>query len=119
MDYVRETRSDPIYFGFREDRTESTKIRLNTRGCDATLISGGGDERGGVYARELENLMALTVLEAVLRKGRESSRGTSKLSWNKAKKASRDAWDRIERALPGDSDRDGKFVATRDEYWAA
>lgn len=32
----------------------------------------------------------------------------SKLTWDKAKLATRDAWDRIERALPGDADGDGK-----------
>jgi hypothetical protein len=30
------------------------------------------------------------------------------LGWEKAKHATRDAWDRVERALPGDADRDGK-----------
>ncbi len=30
------------------------------------------------------------------------------MGWDKAKQASRDAWDRIERALPGDFDKDGK-----------
>jgi hypothetical protein len=35
-------------------------------------------------------------------------KGTSRLGWNKAKQASRAAWDRIERAIPGDSDHDGK-----------
>jgi hypothetical protein len=38
----------------------------------------------------------------------ESDRGNSNLTWEKAKHASRAAWDRIERAIPGDSDRDGK-----------
>lgn len=41
-----------------------------------------------------------------------TSRGSSKLEWEKAKHASRDAWDRlsnsVERAMPGDSDRDGR-----------
>lgn len=41
-----------------------------------------------------------------------TSRGSSKLEWEKAKHASRDAWDRlsnsVERAIPGDSDRDGR-----------
>lgn len=41
-----------------------------------------------------------------------TSRGNSKLEWEHAKHASRDAWDRVsntvERALPGDSDRDGR-----------
>jgi len=30
------------------------------------------------------------------------------LAWEKAKHATRDAWDRVERALPGDADHDGK-----------
>lgn len=41
-----------------------------------------------------------------------SARGTSNLDWANAKHASRDAWnrvsDRVERTVPGDSDRDGK-----------
>lgn len=41
-----------------------------------------------------------------------SARGRSSLDWDRAKHASRDAWQRvsdgIERAVPGDSDRDGK-----------
>lgn len=35
-------------------------------------------------------------------------KGSSKLGWEKAKNAARAAWDRIERVIPGDSDRDGK-----------
>ncbi len=39
-------------------------------------------------------------------------RGQSSLDWDRAKPASRDAWQRLsdsaERAVPGDSDRDGK-----------
>lgn len=38
-------------------------------------------------------------------------RGSSRLEWNDAKHATQDAWkrlsDRVERAVPGDSDRDG------------
>lgn len=41
-----------------------------------------------------------------------SKRGTSSLEWSRAKHATRDAWQRVsdtvERAVPGDSDRDGK-----------
>jgi len=40
------------------------------------------------------------------------AKGTSALDWEKAKHATRDSWQRvsdtIERAVPGDSDRDGK-----------
>jgi hypothetical protein len=34
--------------------------------------------------------------------------GKSNLTWDKAKLATKDAWDRIERALPGDADGDGR-----------
>lgn len=50
--------------------------------------------------------------EVELSRDWEKSRGTSKLDWDRAKMASRDAWkrasDSIERAIPGDSDHDGK-----------
>ena len=40
------------------------------------------------------------------------ARGRSSLEWQNAKHATRDAWDRlsntVERAIPGDSDRDGR-----------
>jgi hypothetical protein len=40
------------------------------------------------------------------------ARGSSALEWERAKSASRDAWQRlsdtVERATPGDSDRDGR-----------
>lgn len=35
-------------------------------------------------------------------------RGSSPLGWDKAKSAARSAWDRVERALPGDADKDGR-----------
>jgi hypothetical protein len=42
----------------------------------------------------------------------ESNKGSSRLTWDRARSASRDSWgrvsDSIERAVPGDSDRDGK-----------
>ena len=34
-------------------------------------------------------------------------KGDSSLGWDRAKLAARDAWDRVERAIPGDSDHDG------------
>ena len=41
-----------------------------------------------------------------------AARGTSRLDWDRARHATRDAWtrvsDTVERAVPGDSDRDGK-----------
>lgn len=51
-------------------------------------------------------------VEPELHRGWTSSRGGSSLEWERAKHATRDAWtrlsDRVERAMPGDSDRDGK-----------
>ncbi len=51
-------------------------------------------------------------LEPDLSKNWGTTRGDSDLSWDGAKLASRDAWNRVsdavERATPGDSDRDGK-----------
>jgi hypothetical protein len=50
--------------------------------------------------------------ESDLASGWEKAKGKSRLTWEKAKHAARDAWNRVsdtvERAIPGDSDRDGK-----------
>ena len=43
-----------------------------------------------------------------LAKDYESRRGSSKLGWEHGKHAARAAWDRVERAMPGDFDKDGK-----------
>lgn len=47
-------------------------------------------------------------LESELGNRWDHVRGTSKLEWNDAKQAVKDAWHKIERALPGDADRDGR-----------
>lgn len=51
-------------------------------------------------------------VEPDLSKDWGTTRGDSDLSWDGAKHATRDAWNRVsdavERAVPGDSDRDGK-----------
>ena len=36
------------------------------------------------------------------------ARGSSRLEWQDAKDAVRDSWHRVERAIPGDADRDGR-----------
>ncbi len=50
--------------------------------------------------------------EGDLSSGWSGARGDSSLEWDRAKHATRDAWnrlsDRVERAVPGDFDRDGK-----------
>lgn len=47
-------------------------------------------------------------VEPELERSYESNRGNSRLSWSQAKSASRAAWHRVEHALPGDADRDGR-----------
>ena len=51
-------------------------------------------------------------VESDLGRNWTTQRGQSRMEWDRAKLATRDAWqrasDRIERAIPGDSDRDGK-----------
>jgi hypothetical protein len=47
-------------------------------------------------------------LEANLKREYEQSRGTAGLRWDKAKSAPRDAWNRVEKILPGDVDGDGR-----------
>ena len=46
--------------------------------------------------------------EANLRSDYEATKGESRLAWNEAKDATRAAWHRVERAIPGDADRDGR-----------
>lgn len=46
-------------------------------------------------------------VETDLAKGWPSTERNSSLAWEQAKGATRDAWNRVERVLPGDSDRDG------------
>ena len=47
-------------------------------------------------------------VERDLEQGWNEFKGESKLNWAQAKDAARDAWHRVERALPGDADRDGR-----------
>jgi hypothetical protein len=47
-------------------------------------------------------------VEPDLKRDYEICRGPDCPEWERARPATRDAWDRIERAIPGDSDRDGK-----------
>jgi hypothetical protein len=47
-------------------------------------------------------------IEGDLSRGWDKTKGRSRLAWEQAKVATRDAWDRLERALPGDTDGDGR-----------
>lgn len=47
-------------------------------------------------------------VESDLRSEYERGRGSSRLGWDEARDATRAAWHRVERALPGDADGDGR-----------
>jgi phage tail tape-measure protein len=46
--------------------------------------------------------------ERDLERGWDTAKAKSNLAWNDAKHAVRDGWHRVERALPGDADGDGR-----------
>ena len=46
--------------------------------------------------------------EPDLHRDYQKSQGSTGVVWDKAKRAAKDAWDRVERAMPGDSDKDGR-----------
>ena len=68
--------------------------------------------RHGVYAFARYPGRPFDDVESDLSRDWGTARGQSTLEWDRAKGASRDAWQRlsdaVERAVPGDSDRDGR-----------
>lgn len=47
-------------------------------------------------------------VESDLKRQWDTVRGKSRLMWEEAKEAVRDGWRHVERAMPGDADRDGR-----------
>ncbi len=75
------------------------------------------DEYGPAYRYGVDNYgryegRSFEQAEPELMRDWDGAKGTSKLTWENAKHAARDSWQRlsdfVERATPGDSDRDGK-----------
>jgi len=81
-----------------------------TRG--ASFDEYGPAYRYGVDAYGRHDGRSFEQAEPELMRDWDRVKGTSKLTWENAKHATRDAWqhvsDFVERATPGDSDRDGK-----------
>jgi hypothetical protein len=81
-------------------------------GSDATYDDYGPAYRYGVDAAMRSPGRRWDDVDAELGTNWPSTRGTSRLEWDRAKHATRDAWQRVsdtvERAIPGDSDHDGK-----------
>jgi hypothetical protein len=75
------------------------------------------DDYGPAYMYGVENYpryegRKFDEVEGDLARDWQRAKGKSSLTWDRAKNATRDSWERlsdtIERATPGDSDRDGK-----------
>ena len=47
-------------------------------------------------------------VESDLERGWESTKANSRLAWSEAREAVRDGWHQLERAMPGDAERDGR-----------
>ncbi|PSB04389.1 hypothetical protein C7B64_04230 [Merismopedia glauca CCAP 1448/3] len=60
------------------------------------------------YSTYAQRGMTYADAEPELRAEYERQHGKGRLGWEKAKHATRDAWDRLEQAIPGDIDHDGK-----------
>jgi hypothetical protein len=62
----------------------------------------GWESRGQFAGRRFDDV------EPDLQRNWPKKRGKSAMAWDQAKQAARDAWDRVETAMPGDADGDGK-----------
>ena len=91
---------------WRENFT--TRSYANGKDFDAFLPA----YRYGVSSYQQYPASTFEQMETNLARDWGKSRANSNLDWTDAKVATRDAWnrlsDRVERAIPGDSDRDGK-----------
>jgi len=80
--------------------------------AEASYDDYGPAYRYGVDAYTRRNGRSFDEAEVDLAAGWNSARHTSQLEWHDARHAVRDAWrrahQRIEQALPGDADRDGR-----------
>lgn len=79
---------------------------------DYTYDDYGPAYRYGIDAYTQYPSRTFDEAESDLMRDWEGARGRSRLTWDQAKNATRDSWQRlsdtVERAVPGDSDRDGK-----------
>jgi len=93
---------------WRENFSDRPYVKSNSKFDDY-----GPAYRHGVDSYGRSNGRSFDDAEPELKRDWERVRGNSNLTWEKAKDASRDAWkrvsDTVERAVRGDSDRDGKY----------
>ena len=60
------------------------------------------------YDRYRDTAPTYDLAEKSLKSDYESLKGETRLGWDKAKGAVQAAWHRLEEAMPGDADRDGR-----------
>lgn len=91
------------YDYWRDNYVSEPYIQPNSSYDDyAPAYRTGYEGYGRYYGRTYNDV------ETELQRDYETNRGNSNLGWEKAKHATRAAWDKVERAIPGDIDRDGK-----------
>jgi hypothetical protein len=61
----------------------------------------------GMRDTHVMRVRSTRVAEPFLERDYDKYKGNSNLSWENAKLATRDAWHRVEKKLPGDADGDG------------
>lgn len=103
------TKADPVVEdAYWRDNYSSRPYIAN----GSTYDDYGPAYRHGVDAYSQNPNRSFDDVEPELSRDWGRARGNSKLEWEHAKHASRDAWQRVsnavERAVPGDSDRDGR-----------
>jgi hypothetical protein len=96
----------------REDAYWRDNYRTRPYAGDASYDDFGPAYAYGVSSYSRYPGRRFEEVESDLSRDWDRARGKSSLTWDRAKLATRDAWhrlsDTVERAVPGDSDRDGK-----------
>ncbi len=96
----------------REDAYWRDNYRNQSYAKGASYDDYGPAYAYGVSSYQQHGNRSFDDVESDLSRDWSGARGKSSLEWDRAKHATRDAWDRVsdgvERAVPGDSDRDGK-----------
>ncbi|HVE72234.1 MAG TPA: hypothetical protein VNI54_12765 [Thermoanaerobaculia bacterium] len=113
-DAVRDSwdRTDRTYSTYRANddkfRTHFTKASYNDKSHDFDRDFAPA-YRYGTFSRERYSDRTWDDnLERDLSRDWDRTKGASRLTWDKAKFAAKDAWHGVERALPGDADKDGR-----------
>ena len=92
---------------WRENYTDRPYVKQG-----ASFDDYGPAYRHGVESYGRSDGRTFEQSESDMKRSWEKVKGNSSLSWDEARDASRDSWQRlsntIERAVPGDSDRDGR-----------